>query len=180
MRLKLMGVAALTGLFALGCGAGKTEEQVEVEAKEAADALASALKEAADKAQGEAERAAAVQAEAERQDAKAPGVASSAEAGAMDPEGAMIAQIELLKAGKTEELRSHFTARLQGEITEEAVSKGKAESEKMPPPAELIKEIKDKEVDGVKTAKVIMPSGRVLTTLVLEDGKWLADTVWFR
>ena len=36
------------------------------------------------------------------------------------------------------------------------------------------------EADGVKRAKVTMKNGRTLTTLVLTDGKWLADTIWFK
>lgn len=169
--VKLMSVAVFAGALALGCGASKSEEQIEVEAKEAAEALANALKQAAEQTQKEAEKAAALQREAENQ---ADG------SGVPDPKEAMLAQIELLKAGKADELKTHFTGRLQEKITAEAVKKGQAESKNMPPPAELIKEVQDGEVDGKKTAKILMPGGRTLTTLIYEDGKWLADTVWFQ
>ncbi|HEX8286214.1 MAG TPA: hypothetical protein VF588_22830 [Pyrinomonadaceae bacterium] len=36
------------------------------------------------------------------------------------------------------------------------------------------------EADGKKTAKVKMKNDRALTTLVETDGKWLADTIWFK
>jgi len=36
------------------------------------------------------------------------------------------------------------------------------------------------EADGKKTAKVKMKNGRTLSTLVETDGKWLADTIWFK
>ena len=32
----------------------------------------------------------------------------------------------------------------------------------------------------MKTAKITMKNGRTLTTLILTDGKWLADTIWFK
>ena len=31
-----------------------------------------------------------------------------------------------------------------------------------------------------KTAKITMKNGRTLTTLILTDGKWLSDTIWFK
>ena len=35
--------------------------------------------------------------------------------------------------------------------------------------------------DGDKTAiKIKMKNGRTLTTLLSVDGKWLADTLWFK
>ena len=36
------------------------------------------------------------------------------------------------------------------------------------------------EAEGMKTAKIKMKNGRTLTTLVQTNGKWLADTVWFK
>ena len=36
------------------------------------------------------------------------------------------------------------------------------------------------EYEGNKTMKVKMKNGRTLTTLVLTDGRWLADTIWFQ
>jgi hypothetical protein len=35
------------------------------------------------------------------------------------------------------------------------------------------------EYEGKKTTKVKMKNGRTLTTLILTDGKWLSDTIWF-
>ena len=45
---------------------------------------------------------------------------------------------------------------------------------------DLFASMQEGEWEGKKTAKVKMKNGRTLTTLILTDGKWLADTVWFR
>ena len=33
---------------------------------------------------------------------------------------------------------------------------------------------------STRTVKIKMKNGRTLTTLVLTDGKWLAETIWFK
>ena len=46
--------------------------------------------------------------------------------------------------------------------------------------AELVHEVVPGQYKGQKTAKIKMKNGRSLTTFVLVDGAWLADTLWFK
>lgn len=95
------------------------------------------------------------------------------------PRGSIEHQLALLVAGDADALRACFTKRQQERITEEAVAKGAKEVGGMPM-EELFASVEEGEYQGQQTAKVMMKNGRSLTTLVLTDGKWLADTVWFR
>jgi len=45
---------------------------------------------------------------------------------------------------------------------------------------DLVNAIQMGEFEGKQTAKIMMKNGRTLTTLILTDGKWLSDTVWFK
>lgn len=96
-----------------------------------------------------------------------------------DVKQAISAQFELLKAGDVEKLKAHFTERQKERITKEAVEKGKANAEKMTLD-DLVASVDLGTFDGKKTAKIKMKNGRTLTTLIQTDGKWLADTVWFK
>ena len=95
------------------------------------------------------------------------------------PRGAMAHQIELLRAGKVEEFRASFTDRQKKKITADAVAAAQKDLENTDLEG-LIHEVEEGEWQGNKTAKIKMKNGRSLTTLVMTDGKWLADTVWFR
>jgi hypothetical protein len=64
-------------------------------------------------------------------------------------------------------------------ITPEAVDKGKKEAGKHTLD-DLVASVEIYERGKMKTAKIKMKSGRTLTTLVHTDGKWLADTLWFK
>jgi hypothetical protein len=96
-----------------------------------------------------------------------------------DVKKAIGAQLELLKAGKADGLQSHLTRRLSDMITPEAVDKGKKEAGKHTLD-DLVASVEIYERGKMKTAKIKMKSGRTLTTLVHTDGKWLADTLWFK
>lgn len=96
-----------------------------------------------------------------------------------DPRREIAAQLELLKAGDADGLKKHFTARLRDRITKEAVAEG-AGAVGGVTLDELVATVTYGEWEGRKTAKVGMKNGRSLTTLVLVDGRWLADTIWFR
>jgi len=90
------------------------------------------------------------------------------------------AQIELIKKEDANQLKDHFTERQKERITADAVkaARKKADSVKLD---ELIDSVTtDKDKEGRKTVKVKMKNGRTLTTFVQVDGKWLADTVWFK
>ena len=45
---------------------------------------------------------------------------------------------------------------------------------------DLVGAVEMGEDEGKQTARIKMKNGRTLTTLILTDGKWLADTVWFK
>jgi hypothetical protein len=95
------------------------------------------------------------------------------------PKGSIAHQFELLKASKVEDLKACFTARQKERITPELVKKAQATAGKMTL-EELVAEVTEGEFEGKKTAKIKMKNGRTLTTLILTDGKWLADTIWFQ
>jgi hypothetical protein len=88
-------------------------------------------------------------------------------------------QIELLKKGDAKALASCFTARQASKITPDVVEKAQGQASMMNVD-ELFASMEEGEVEGKKTAKVKMKNGRTLTTLVLTDGKWLSDTIWFK
>ena len=95
------------------------------------------------------------------------------------PRASVEHQLGLLVAGDIEALRACFTPRLQDRITAEAVAEGAKEAGSMTID-DLFASMEEGEFDGKQTAKVKMKNGRTLTTLVLTDGRWLADTIWFR
>jgi len=96
-----------------------------------------------------------------------------------DVKKAIATQLDLLKAGKVNELKTHFTGRVRDGISAESVDKGKKEAGK-DMLDDLVASIEISERGGMKSAKIKMKGGRTLTTLVLTDGKWLADTIWFK
>lgn len=95
-----------------------------------------------------------------------------------DPKGSIAYQFELLKAGDVDKLRNCFTERLRDRITKERVDKAKADASKYTLD-DLYASAETGEYEGKKTTKVKMKNGRTLTTLILTDGKWLSDTIWF-
>jgi hypothetical protein len=95
------------------------------------------------------------------------------------PKDSMAHQFELLKAGDTDKLKECFTERLRERITPEAVEKGKSEAGNYTLD-DLVGSVEMGQAEGQQTAKIMMKNGRTLTTLVQTDGKWLADTIWFK
>lgn len=93
------------------------------------------------------------------------------------PEEAIAAQRQLIIDGYATELREHFTERLRGMITDEAVQEAKKEVENYSL-KDLVATV-DISEDGSQ-AKIHMKNGRSLTTLVWNGRRWLADTIWFR
>ena len=94
-----------------------------------------------------------------------------------DPKGALAAHLNALQAGDVAGLQAGFTARLRGKVTPELVKAGQAEAKEYTLD-ELVASVEMSE--DKKTAKLKMKNGRTLTTMILTDGKWLADTIWFR
>jgi hypothetical protein len=112
--------------------------------------------------------------------ATAPATATAAPAGnpLADPKGSIEHQFALLKAGKADELKECFTERQKSKITPALVTEGQKAVEKLT--------LDDLIGGGItedaakKSARVKMKAGNPLTTLILTDGKWLADTIWFK
>ena len=96
-----------------------------------------------------------------------------------DPKGSIEYQFDLVKAGDHEKLKECFTDRQKAGITKEVVDKAKGDAAKYTMD-DLYASEEDGEMDGKKTKKIKMKNGRTLTTLVDTDGKWLADTIWFK
>jgi predicted lipid-binding transport protein (Tim44 family) len=96
-----------------------------------------------------------------------------------DPKSSIAYQFELVKAGDLEKLKECLTPRVRDELTAEIVEKAKGEAANMTMD-DLYASEEMGEADGKKTAKVKMKNDRTLTTLIEEDGKWLADTIWFK
>jgi len=84
-------------------------------------------------------------------------------------------QVEQIKKGDTAGLKAGFTKRLQDKITDDNVKAAQKEVGKYTV-ADLVDKVEAKD-GGIK---IKMKNGRSLTTLVKVDGKWAADTVWFK
>lgn len=96
-----------------------------------------------------------------------------------EPKKSIEYQMKQIKDGDAEKLKACFTKRLQEKITKEAVTEAQKNAGKYTID-DLVKDIAVTEAGGTKRAKITMKSGRTLTTLILTDGKWLADTIWFK
>ncbi|MEK6795133.1 MAG: hypothetical protein AABZ39_10170 [Spirochaetota bacterium] len=92
-----------------------------------------------------------------------------------NPKASIATQFELLKASKTAALRECFTDRLKESITDQSVAKGKAEASSY-----TLADLVHKVEMGKGSAKIKMKNGRTLTVLIEKNGKWYADTIWFR
>lgn len=96
-----------------------------------------------------------------------------------DPKTSIAYQLDLVKAGDIDKLKACLTDRVRENVTKDGVDKAKTNSVNYTID-DLYESAEMGEADGKKTAKVKMKNGRTLTTLVETDGKWLADTVWFK
>jgi hypothetical protein len=85
-------------------------------------------------------------------------------------------QVELIKKADVDGLKAGFTKRLQDKITKANVEKAQKQLDKMT----LDELVASAAPAGKDSIKIKMKNGRTLTTLVKVDGKWLADTVWFK
>jgi len=84
-------------------------------------------------------------------------------------------QMEQIKKTDVDGLKAGFSKRQAGKITKEMVTKAQAEATK-----HTIEELVEKVEPGKDSLKIKMKGGRTLTTLVVEDGAWKADTIWFK
>jgi uncharacterized lipoprotein YajG len=104
---------------------------------------------------------------------------STASASLSDPKSSIAYQFEQVKAGDVEKLKACLTPRVRDGVTKEVVDKAKVDSAQYTID-DLYASAEMGEFEGKKTAKVKMKNGRTLTTLIQTDGKWLADTIWFK
>lgn len=98
---------------------------------------------------------------------------------ATDPKSTIALQLGQLQAGDAAALRAGMTERLRERITQELVDKAKEQAGKATID-ELVGSVELGTAEGKTTAKIMMKNGRSLTTLIETDGKWLADTIWFK
>lgn len=96
-----------------------------------------------------------------------------------DPKSSIAHQFDLIKAGDVEKLKACLTPRVRDGVTQAVMDKAKTDAAKYTID-DLYASAEMGEADGKKTAKVKMKNGRTLTTLIETDGKWLADTIWFK
>lgn len=88
-------------------------------------------------------------------------------------------QLKYIQAGDVEAMQPFFTKRLRNLITKAALAEAK-EQAATATPEELVHSVSiEEEGDGVR-AQIKMKNGRTLTTLVPVNGKWEADTIWFK
>jgi hypothetical protein len=97
-----------------------------------------------------------------------------------DPKSAIAYQFDLVKAGDVEKLKAALTPRVRDGVTKEVVDKAKVDAAQYTIDDLYASAEMGTAADGKKTAKVKMKNGRTLTTLIETDGKWLADTIWFK
>lgn len=96
-----------------------------------------------------------------------------------EPKSSIQYQLELVKAGDYEKLKSCVMPAVRDKITKEAVEKAKTNAANYTID-DLYESSESGEENGKKTAKIKMKNGRTLTMLVEDGGKWLSNSVWFK
>jgi len=96
------------------------------------------------------------------------------------PQGAIDHQLGLLKQGNVEALRECFTKDMRERVTDDAVKAGQENAANVTVDDLLGEVIESEGLGSTRAVKIKMKNGRTLTTLVLTDGKWLAETIWFK
>jgi len=93
--------------------------------------------------------------------------------------GDVAVQLALLRQGDVKALVETFTEKVRPAITEEYVRSRQPIYAQVTAES-LVGPVAVKEVEGVKTADVWTPDGAPLGRFVFVNGRWLADTLWFR
>lgn len=96
------------------------------------------------------------------------------------PQGSISHQLGLLKQGNVEALRECFTKDMRERVTDDTVKAGQENAANVTVDDLLGEVIESEGLGSTRTVKIKMKNGRTLTTLVLTDGKWLAETIWFK
>ncbi|MDB4954642.1 MAG: hypothetical protein JWO36_2211 [Myxococcales bacterium] len=92
-----------------------------------------------------------------------------------DAKAVISKQVAQINTGDVAGLKAGFTKRQQPKITDAAVKKAADQVGKM-----SIDELVASATGDKTEIKIKMKNGRTLTTLLKVDGKWLADTLWFK
>lgn len=92
------------------------------------------------------------------------------------PRSAVEAQIAQARAGDVAGLRACFVERLRDRITEKNVKRAQERLENLSLD-DLVAEIRQKKPGK---AKIKMKDGRTFTNLILKDGRWYAEKLWFK
>ncbi|QDU07964.1 tetratricopeptide repeat protein [Gimesia aquarii] len=88
-------------------------------------------------------------------------------------------QLEYIKKQDVEALKPYFTKRLRNRITAKMLEQAARQTESATP-AELVHAVQVDEAENQIQARIMMKNGRTLTTLIPVNGKWEADTIWFK
>jgi hypothetical protein len=80
-------------------------------------------------------------------------------------------QVEAIKAGDLAAVKGGLSARQRDKVTADMIAKAKGETAKY-----TLEDL----VDKVEGMKIKMKNGRTLTTMIVEGGKLVADTLWFK
>lgn len=88
-------------------------------------------------------------------------------------------QLKYIQKQDVESMKPFFTERVRPLITADALEKAKQQAASATPEA-LVHSIQIIESGTQIHAKIKMKNGRTLTTLVPVNGKWEADTIWFK
>jgi hypothetical protein len=90
------------------------------------------------------------------------------------------AQVDAIKAGDLDKVKAGLSARLRDKVTADNVKKAQAQAAKMTID-DLVDSVEAKpDAKAPTSIKVKMKNGRTLTTIITVDGKWVADTLWFK
>lgn len=88
-------------------------------------------------------------------------------------------QLGLIKKQDVEALKPYFTKRLRSRITAKMLEQAARETESATP-EELVHSVQVDDAENQIQARIMMKNGRTLTTLIPVNGKWEADTIWFK
>jgi hypothetical protein len=80
-------------------------------------------------------------------------------------------QVDAIKAGDLAAVKAGLSARQRDKVTADMLTKAKGETAKY-----TLEDL----VDKIEGMKIKMKNGRTLTTMIVEGGKLVADTLWFK
>ena len=88
-------------------------------------------------------------------------------------------QLQYIQNLDVKSMKPYFTERIRKLITTDLLKQAKQQAASAKP-EELVHSIQLEDNGDQMRAKIKMKNGRTLTTLIPVDGKWEADTVWFK